>query len=66
MTKNNPIAGYLELRQHELHLKTSDELMCSGKVISYCSTSVIRRATIKRHEHHLISKSFITMVSVNK
>ena len=38
----------------------------SGRVSSSCSSSVTRRVTVKRHEHHLIKKSCWTPVYVNK
>jgi hypothetical protein len=34
-------------------LKTGDELRCSGKISSSCSTSDTSRVTVKRHEHYL-------------
>ena len=38
-------------------LKTGDELRCSGRASSSCSTCDTLRVTVKRHEHHLIWKS---------
>ena len=40
-------------------LKIRGELRCSGSVSSSCSS---RRITAKRHEHHMICKSYWTSV----
>ena len=47
-------------------LKTGDELMCSGRVGSACSTCDIRCITVKRNEHHLTWKWCWTPVYVNR
>ena len=46
--------------------KIGDELRCSIRVRSFCSTKGIRRITVKLNEHDLIWKSYWTPVSVNK
>ena len=34
-------------------LSTVNELMCSGRDSSSCSTNDTRRVIVRRHEHHL-------------
>ena len=46
--------------------KIGDELRCSIRVRSFCSTKGIRRITVKLNEHDLIWKSYWTPVYVNK
>ena len=47
-------------------LKTGGELRCYRRVSSSCSTCDTRRATAKRHEHHLTWTSCWTPEYVNK
>jgi 4-diphosphocytidyl-2C-methyl-D-erythritol kinase len=45
--------------------KNRDELRCSGRISSSCSTCDTRRLIAKRHEHHQIWKSCRIPVNIN-
>ena len=47
-------------------LKTGDELMCSGRVNTSCTTYDTRRVNVKRHEHHPTWNSRWTPIYINK
>jgi hypothetical protein len=58
-TKRNPE------NQRSSNTSTGGELRCSGRVSSSCFTCGTRRVPVRRHEYHLIWKSFLTSAKVN-
>ena len=45
--------------------KARDELVCSGRVSSSCSTNRTRRIIIKPHQHHVIWNLWVRVMAFN-